>query len=59
MAPLLDHPESCDDLEKMVEVFDGVPDGAEAFAGNVFDPQLGRSPYLRVAPMRWQRSLKE
>jgi hypothetical protein len=39
LAPLADHPESFDDLEELVEFFDGVRAGAEAFADNLFDPQ--------------------
>lgn len=38
LGPLADHPESFDDLGEMSNFFEGVADGAEAFASSVFDP---------------------
>lgn len=38
LAPLSDHPESFDDLDEMTDFFQGVADGADAFASSVFDP---------------------
>ena len=38
LAPLTDHPESFDDLDEMIDFFQGVADGAKAFSENFFDP---------------------
>jgi hypothetical protein len=38
LAPLREHPESFDDVDEMVDFFQGVADGAESFASSVFDP---------------------